>query len=332
MSGYTQLTQDLRYQIHAFLKAGFSQTDTAKQMGVHKSTVSRELSRNQGQRGYRSRQAHTMAMNCRKTAHRFVKMKPTLIALIEYLIGLEWSPEQIAGFLRKRPELPSVSHETIYQHILKDKTNGGKLYQHLRHAHKKRKKRYGAHDRRGRIFGRVSIDQRPAIVDIKQRIGDWEIDTVIGKNHQGALVTLVERKSKFTLIKRVMHKKADKVTRAAIDLLAPYRKRVFTVTSDNGKEFAHHHRISKKLQSDFFFAHPYHSWERGLNENTNGLIRQYFPKTTDFKRITDKQVRAVMDRLNERPRKTLDFKTPNELFLGHKLTWQPRLSTVALVG
>ncbi len=332
MSGYTQLTQDLRYQIYAFLKAGFSQTATANQIGVHKSTISRELFRNKGQRGYRPKQAHTMAINRGKSTRRFVKMKPKLIALIELLIGIEWSPEQISGFLRKQPEFAAVSHETIYQHIFKDKVNGGKLYQHLRHAHKKRKKWYGTYDQRGRIIGRVDIDQRPAIVAAKERLGDWEIDTVIGKNHQGALVTLVERQSKYTLIKRVLRKKADQVAGATIDLLTPFRNWVLTVTSDNGKEFAHHQRISKKLEADFFFAHPYHSWERGLNENTNGLIRQYFPKSTNLKNVPDKQIQTVMDRLNNRPRKTLDFKTPNEVFLGHTLTLQPQSSTVALVG
>ena len=155
-------------------------------------------------------------------------------------------------------------------------------------------------------------------MDAKKRIGDWEIDTVIGKHHQGALVTIVERKSKFTLIKRVANKKADMLTDAAIGLLAPFRKRVFTITSDNGKEFARHNLVSKELKSQFFFAHPYHSWERGLNENTNGLIRQYFPKSTSFKVTTDDQVQTVMDRLNNRPRKALGFKTPNEVFLGLK--------------
>jgi len=317
MSVYSQLTRGQRYHIYAFLKVGFSQTAIARQIGVHKSTVSRELIRNRGRKGYRPKQAHNMAKHRREQAKRFVKFTPGLIALIESLIKQDLSPEQVSGILKRRPGL-SISHEAIYQHILKDKARGGKLYQHLRHADKKRKKRYGSYDRRGQMVGRVSIDNRPAIVDAKKRIGDWEIDTVIGKHHQGALVTIVERKSKFTLIKRVANKRADMVTDATIGLLAPFRKRVFTVTSDNGKEFAQHDLISKELKSRFFFAHPYHSWERGLNENTNGLIRQYFPKATNFKMITDEQVQAVMDRLNNRPRKTLGFKTPNEVFLGLK--------------
>jgi len=188
----------------------------------------------------------------------------------------------------------------------------------LRHANKKRKKRYGSYDRRGQIVGRVRIDDRPPVVEAKKRIGDWEIDTVIGKNHKGALVTIVDRKSKFTLIKRVANKRADMVADATIDLLKPFRKKVHTITADNGKEFAQHALIAKDLKSLFFFAHPYHSWERGINENTNGLIRQYIPKAMHFKTLTDDRIQFVMGRLNNRPRKTLGFKTPNEVFLGIK--------------
>ena len=317
MSVYTQLTQEQRYQIYGFLKAGFSRTAIAKKIGVHKSTVSRELRRNRGKNGYRPKQAHRLASTRRALATKSIKLTPRLIAIIESLIRQDFSPAQVSGFLNRTLSL-SVSHEAIYQHILKDKTHGGRLYQHLRHANKKRKKRYGSYDRRGRIVGRVSIDDRPAVVDTKKRIGDWEIDTVIGKNHKGALVTIVERHSKFTLIKRVADKKAGRVTAATIELLKPFRKQVHTITADNGKEFAQHSLIAKDLKSHFFFAHPYHSWERGLNENTNGLIRQYFPKATSFEMITDDQIQFVMDRLNNRPRKTLGFKTPNEVFLGIK--------------
>jgi IS30 family transposase len=317
MGAYTQLTREQRYQIYAFLKVGFSQSSIAKEIGVHKSTVSRELRRNQGKRGYRPKQAQRLATSRRVLAQKAVKLTPRLISLVENFLKKDFSPEQVSGFLGRTSEL-SISHETIYQHILKDKVSGGKLYQHLRHSNKKRKKRYGTYDRRGQIVGRISIDNRPAVVEAKKRIGDWEIDTIIGKNHKGALVTIVERKSKFTLIKRVPKKKADMVANATIDLLKPFKRLVLTITADNGKEFARHILIAKELKSHFFFAHPYHSWERGLNENTNGLIRQYFPKSSSFKTITDKQIQTVMDRLNNRPRKTLGFKTPNEVFLGIK--------------
>lgn len=314
---YTQLTREQRYQIYAFLKAGFSQSAIANEISVHKSTISRELVRNRGKKGYRPKQAHTFSKHRREQSKKFIKLTPELIVHIENLIKLEFSPEQVSGFLKRALGL-SVSHETIYQYILKNKACGGTLYRHLRHANRKRKKRYGSYNRCGQIVDRVSIEMRPAIVDTKKRIGDWEIDTVIGKNHKGALVTIVERKSMFTLIKRVDRKKANMVANATINLLDPFQKRVLTITSDNGKEFARHSLIAKELKSQFFFAHPYHSWERGLNENTNGLIRQYFPKAMSFEQVTDKHIQTVMDRLNNRPRKTLGFKTPNEVFLGIK--------------
>ena len=313
MGKYTQLTQEQRYQIYAFMKANFSQTDTAQKIGAHKSTICRELKRNQGLKGYRPKQAHIMTVDRRKKALKFVKLTPPVVALIDELIRFDFSPEQVSGFLKLNYDF-HISHETIYKHLLADKAKGGKLYNHLRHANKKRKKRYGSQDQRGQIHGRISIDKRPAIVDAKKRIGDWEIDTIIGKKYKSVLLTIVERKSKLTLIKKLPNKRADLVADAAFDLLVPYKKKVFTITADNGKEFSHHEEISNRLKAEVYFAHPYHSWERGLNENTNGLIRQYFSKTISFETITDDQVQMVIYRLNNRPRKILGFKTPNEVF------------------
>jgi IS30 family transposase len=315
MSLYTQLTQEQRYQIYAFLKAGFSQSAIANEINVHKSTICRELRRNRGLKGYRPKQAHVKATNRRQGAAKYVKMTPYIISLVNSLIRQDFSPDQVSGSL-KRNHGVIISHETIYRHLLDDKASGGALYKHLRRSNRKRKKRYGSRNIRGQIPGRVSIDLRPAIVDNKERIGDWEIDTVIGKNHKGALLTIVERKSKYTLIQKLSYKRSRLVADATIDLLAPYHDKVFTITSDNGKEFADHQRISKQLTAKVYFAHPYHSWERGLNENTNGLIRQYFPKNTNFISITVESVRNVMDQLNNRPRKTLDYATPNEVFFG----------------
>jgi len=198
--------------------------------------------------------------------------------------------------------------------VREDKRQGGTLYKHLRYSHKKRKKQYGGKDKRGQIKNRVSIDERPEIVAQKTRIGDWEIDTVIGKNHQGALVTIVDRVSRFTLIKKVSSKHADVVTAATIDLLKPYMDKTWTITADNGKEFAGHEILAEQLNASVYFAHPYHSWERGLNENTNGLIRQYFTKGSSFVDITHEQVEEVMRKLNHRPRKALNYKTPHEVF------------------
>ena len=313
MRKYTQLTQGQRYQIYAFLKAGFLQTQIASEIGVHKSTISREIRRNRGKKGYRPKQANLLAGNRRQNAKKHIKMMPEVIALIEELISEDFSPDKVSGFLARNHNI-NISHERIYQHILNDRINGGSLFKHLRQSHKKRKKRYGSYSRRGQIKDRISIDERPSIVDSKKRIGDWEIDTIIGKNHKGALLSIVERKSKFTLIAKLQEKSAEMAANAAIDLLKPFANKVLTITADNGKEFADHKHINKSLKADVYFAHPYHSWERGLCENTNGLIRQYFPKGSDFNPIKQKHVQMVMDRLNNRPRKLLGYRTPNEVF------------------
>ena len=166
------------------------------------------------------------------------------------------------------------------------------------------------------MINRVSIDERPAIVDTRCRLGDWELDTIIGKAHKQAIVSLTERKSRLTLIHKLERKTADNVANAIISLLKPIACRVHTMTSDNGKEFARHETIAKALKAKFYFAHPYASWGRGLNENTNELIRQYFSKNCDFTMITEKQIKYVMDKLNNRSRKCLGIKTPNQVFFG----------------
>jgi transposase, IS30 family len=310
---YKQLSQTQRYQIEILKKAGKNQKEIAALLGVSAATISRELKRNQGKKGYRPKQAQIKADKRRKQAAKALKMTEDVVLLIEEKIVLDWSPEQISGWLKAERGI-AISHERIYQHIWTDKRHGGSLYLHLRQSRKKRKKQYGSKDKRGQIRNRVSIDERPAIVAEKTRLGDWEIDTVIGQNHQGALVTLVDRVSKFTLIKKVDSKHADVVTEATISLLQPYVDKTLTITADNGKEFAGHERIKERLNADVYFAHPYHSWERGLNENTNGLIRQYFTKGSSFETITDEEVAAVMHKLNHRPRKTLHYKTPHALF------------------
>jgi IS30 family transposase len=318
MRNYKQLSQAQRYQIEILNKAGKNQKEIAELLGVSPATISRELKRNKGKKGYRPKQAQIKTDKRRKQAAKALKMTPALILLIETHIVMDWSPEQISGWLKNERGI-AISHERIYQHIWTDKRHGGTLYKHLRQSNKKRKKQYGSKDKRGQIRNRVSIDERPAIVAEKTRLGDWEIDTVIGQNHQGALVTIVDRVSKFTLIKKVDSKHAEVVTEATISLLQPYLDKTLTITADNGKEFAGHEIIKEQLNADVYFAHPYHSWERGLNENTNGLIRQYFTKGSSFENITEDEVKAVMNKLNHRPRKTLNFKTPHAVFFAESL-------------
>ena len=308
---YTQLTQEQRYQIYALLKTEHSQTKIATVIGVNKSTVNRELRRNRGQRGYRPKQAHRLAQQRRREAITR-RISSETWAQIDEKIRQDWSPEQISGWLKKNTDT-AVSHEWIYQHIYLDKRNGGDLHKHLR-CQKKRRKRAGNYDRRGKIPDQVSIDERPEIVEKRERLGDWEADTIIGAGKQGAIVTLVDRKSRLTLLKQVSRRTATAVEQAILELLRPFQESTHTITCDNGKEFAAHLRIAQKLQASIFFAHPYSSWERGTNENTNGLIRQYFPKGSDFSAITDDQISFVKERLNDRPRKCLDFQAPAMVF------------------
>ncbi len=308
---YKQITEAQRYQIYALKKKEHSQNAIAEVIGVSPSTISRELKRNTGQRGYRPKQAHQMALARRDKAKP--KITTETWELVRDKLAQEWSPEQISGWL-KRQELASVSHERIYQYVLQDKREGGELYKQLR-CQKKRRKRYGSYDRRGQLLNRTSIEKRPSVVEERTRLGDLEIDTVIGKGHQGGLVTIVDRTSRFTFIGRIDNKQADTVYSTTVDLLQPMANRLHTITADNGKEFAYHQQIAAELGVDVYFAHPYASWERGTNENTNGLIRQYFPKSTNFRKVTDEQVTRVADRLNHRPRETLGYRTPFEVFL-----------------
>lgn len=310
MRPYRQLTQEQRYQIYALNGIGHSQTEIADVVGVHKSTISRELKRNQGQRGYRPQQAHRLAVE------RKQKGKPRIRAetwvLVETLLRQDWSPEQISGRLKKEQGL-RISHEWIYQHILADKQAEGDLYKHLR-CQKKRRKRYGTYDRRGQLPNCRSIEERPAVANARKRLGDWEVDTLLGRKHKQAMVTLTERKSRFTFVSKIKQRTAHIVRKQICTLLLPVMDKVHTLTSDHGKEFADHEQIAETLNLKFYFAHPYAAWERGTNENTNGLLRQYFPKKCDFQSVSNKQVEQAVSKLNFRPRKLLRFKTPFEVF------------------
>lgn len=313
MGSYKQLTLEQRYGIYSLLETGHTQNEMARVIGVHRSTISRELKRNKGQRGYRCSQAHRKALARRKGKVPLRIDKKTW-DIVDMHIKEDWSPEQISGRL-KRVKNIAISHEWIYQHILEDKRAGGNLYVHLR-CRKKRKKRYGSKEYRGQIPHMTSIEDRPAIVDTRERLGDWEVDTIIGKRHKQVLVSLAERKSRLTLIYKVDRKKKEQVRDAIHKLLLPIKDYVHTLTSDHGKEFTDHEIIADRLEADFYFAHPYASYERGLNENMNGLIRQYFPKDTDFTTITTQEIITVMKKLNNRPKKCLGYLTPNEVFFG----------------
>ena len=311
----TQLTQEERYQIAALLKMGHCQSEIADALNRDKSTISREVRRNRGLRGYRPGQAQRLAL-ARREARARPRIAPGTWERVESLLREDWSPEQVSGWLSMEQGL-HVSHEWIYRHVYADKRRGGDLHAHLR-CRKRRRKRYGSNDRRGRIRGRIPIDERPGIVEERSRIGDWEADTMIGKPGGAVLVTLAERKTRYSAIAKAPDKSARAVTEALLASLRPHASLVHTLTYDNGKEFSHHQVVAEVLNADGYFAHPCHSWERGLNENTNGLIRQYLPKGTDFQTLTHEEVQDIMDKLNNRPRKCLGFKTPNQVFFGIK--------------
>ena len=321
MRKYKQLTEEDRIEIYAMKQPGKQQNQMAAALGVHPSMISRELTRNIGLRSYRPKQAQQKALLRRLTAGKAVKMTPETMGYIESRLRQEHSPEQIAERMKCDPNWkgPAVSHKRIYQHIWQDKAIGGTLYKHLRiGGTKQRRKRRNSRDMRGTIPNRVGIEDRPPIVERKIRIGDWEGDTVVGKNHQGALVTLVDRKSKLTLIGKVDRYTAEAVEQVIISLMELLPRRNYTLTVDNGKEFSNHESIARMLEIKVFFADPYSAWQRGLNENTNGLIRQYVPKGSDIRTLTDEQIKHIMDRLNNRPRKSLGFLTPNEVFYERK--------------
>ena len=313
--GYHHLTQDERSRLAALVAAKISMRKIADLLNMHHSTLSRELADNKdGQGHYDPIAAHKKAQQ-RKSRSCHGKPRKIAGALQERIIvhlKEHWSPEQIAG--RLKLEGIFISHESIYQFVWADKKAGGTLCSYLRHSGKKYQKRSGKTAGRGLIPRRVDISQRPKIVEEKARLGDWEGDTIIGAAHQGALLTLVDRHSKLVKIAHLPEKTAELVLHQACALLRSLDTPVLSITFDNGKEFAAHEKISEELATSCFFARPYHSWERGLNEHTNGLIRQYLPKKTSLKEVSLEQIKFIEDILNNRPRKILNYKTPNEVF------------------
>lgn len=310
---YTHLTQEERYHIYELQAMGKSMRQAAKELKRDHSTISREISRNKGARGYRPRQAHIKACERKQQCANGRQVDKQTWAAAKLMIKEKWSPEQIAGRF-KLLKIGNISHETIYQRLLQDKENGGDLYTNLR-CQKKRRKRYGSgQNRRGKIIGRIPISERPEVVNQKSRLGDWEGDTIIGATHKQAIVSIVERSTQYVQLKKVEQKTSCAVKDALIELMKPYENAIHTVTLDNGKEFAAHTEITKSIGTRVFFADPYSSWQRGLNEQINGLVRQYFPKKKKFSTIKQHEVFYVAQKLNTRPRKLLGYKTPEEKF------------------
>jgi len=313
MARYRRLTQDDRVQIYALHKAGHTQAVIAIQLGVSQGTISRELARNSGGRGYRFKQAQAMAQ-ARHAAHGKPRVltKSLRSRIARMLCVQRLSPEQISATLAA--DGVAISHESLYRMIRRDRLAGGRLWQYLRRRAKPYVKRAGKTAGRGIIPDRIDISARPAVVDRKRRVGDWEGDTVMGAGRRGALLTLVERKTRLTRLALLARATAHATSKAAISRLKPFGALVRTITFDNGKEFADHKTIARALRAKIYFARPYHAWERGLNENTNGLLRDFFPKRSDFTKLTHAEVARVERLLNTRPRKCLGFHTPMEAF------------------
>lgn len=310
----SHLTLEQRYQIQAYLEVGKNQSAISLLLGKDKSVISRELKRNRNSKGkYRANQAHSISEIRKERLKRPRKLTPSMEKSIrDCLVKEQWSPEQIKG-RSENLGIEMVSHERIYQLIRKDKQEGGTLYKHTRHRLKHRKRPVGG--KKIVIKDKTSIDQRPIIVNERGRFGDWEIDTIVGKGNKGAIVTIVERQTGFLFMRKLEQgKSARALAETVINMLMPYKSSVLTITADNGTEFAEHKIIAKKLQAKFYFAHPYSSWQRGLNENTNGLIRQYIPKKQSFNNFNHQDISNIQHKINRRPRKKLGYDNPKNIF------------------
>jgi IS30 family transposase len=312
----SHLTEVQRYEISALIRAGKTRKEICEFICRDKSVLSRELRRNCDLRSgnYLPDLAHRKYKKRLKEKPKFIHFTEEIKAMVIDRLNEDFSPEQISGRAKLEGK-DCVSHETVYQFVWADKKKGGKLYTHLRNRGKKYGKRGSYKSTRGIIKERVSIHERPPEVDEKLRFGDLEIDTIVGKGNRGAIFTATDRASLMEWIIKLDGKNAGQLAARAIEKLLPLKDFLFTMTSDNGKEFAEHRHISKILDIRFYFADPYKSCQRGLNENHNRLIRQYIPKKTDFDTIDNKYIDSVENRLNNRPRKKLGFLTPYEKFL-----------------
>ena len=314
---YHQLTSGERYMLSALRKQDCSPAHIARQLGRHRSTIGRELRRNASKWGgwYRPSVAIEHTSGRRSRSRRNRRFAPADLRLVESLLRRQWSPEQVAGYLRRIGRL-AISHETIYRHVWADWRQGGTLHLELRGARKQRHKRYRSYDSRGRLAGKRHISERPAAIDRRMRIGHWEVDTLVGVGAKDCVTTLVERKTGFAMLGQLADRSSRGTSRRLRRLIRRAPQRFHTLTADNGTEFHDYKVVERTTGVTFYFATPYHAWERGSNENLNGLLRQYLPKRTSFAGLTQRACDAIAYRLNTRPRKRLGFRTPEECFYG----------------
>ena len=314
---YHQITSEERYMISALRQQGFNQSQVAQALGRHRSSISRELRRNRSawDRCYRPFVASHRTRARRSRSRRNSQFSVDEFRIVRRLLEQRWSPEQISGRLKSEGML-SISHETIYTYVWKDKADGGTLYKHLRCAIKKRRKRHNSYDSRGRLAGKRHISERPRAVETRKTVGHWEIDTVVGMGSKDCVVTLIERKTGFAMIGKLADRSKLGMSRRLKSLIRRTPQNFATITSDNGTEFHDYESVERATGIQFYFATPYHSWERGSNENFNGLLRQYLPKRTSLAGISQRHCNAIAKALNARPRKRLGYRTPDECFYG----------------
>ena len=323
----SQITYEQRYTISTMLADGYSVAEIAKCIKKDKSTIYRERSRNSDKRSgsYGYVLAERKCRKRHKEKRKLIRFTPEIEEKTESLLREDYSPEQIVGYCKKN-EINIVSAERIYQHIWKNKKQDGDLHKHLRRQGRRYRKRGSSKDSRGIIKNRISIEKRPEIVNKRERFGDLEVDLIIGEHHQNAILTINDRASGVLKMKKVSTKEASVVSKAIRDLLEDWIPYLHTITSDNGKEFSEHQKVAECLNVDYYFAHPYHSWERGSNENLNGLVRQYFKKGSSFSSITNEQIKEVEEKLNNRPRKRFNYETP--IFVMNQLLFNPKVAFI----
>jgi IS30 family transposase len=312
---YHQITSAERYRLSALRRQGLGNPQIARQLDRHRSTIWRELRRNAHPTDgrYRVEKAIERASGRRRRSRSHPRFRAWQLHRVWRLLRRRWSPEQIAGHLGMNGML-RISHETIYRHIWRDWRRGGDLYRFLRCAIKRRRKRYGTYERRGRLAGKRMIQERPQQVEQRRQLGHWEIDTVLGKYSKHCIVSLVERKSGYLQIGKLTARNKEQTTGRTIELIRRHPDLFRTITADNGTEFHGYAEIEQVTGVPFYFANPHHAWERGTNENTNGLIRQYLPKGMNMASLTQRRCDEIANSLNTRPRKRHAYKTPNQIF------------------
>jgi IS30 family transposase len=312
---YHQVTSEERYTIAALRRERYNQSEIARHLGRHRSTISRELRRNVKRYDgyYRASTANEYANGRRSRSRRNQHFTAADFKIVEKKLREDWSPDQISGHLRLHGGL-SISYETIYNHVWKDKAEGGDLYRHLRCSPKLRRKRHNSYDSRGRLAGKRHISERPSYVEKRRSVGHWEIDTVIGKEAKDCVTTLVERKTGYAFIGKLPDRTKFATSKRLKKLMHRAPDQFKTITADNGTEFHDYKAVEETTDVKFYFATPYHSWERGSNENFNGLLRQYLPKRTSQAGVTQSDCDRIARKLNSRPRKRLGYRTPEECF------------------